>query len=681
VSDTPQSLRCPGCGADVPLKLGNSLVAICPYCRMAIGRGNLEKLGKVAELIPTGTKLRLHTRGTLGGHHFELVGRVQLRWQAGVWDEWYASFDDGREGWVAEAQGRYYVTFLVPGCTPPPLADLHPGGRVALAGVGDLTAVDFKTAELASAEGELPEGLTPSRRTVDLEGDGGVFATIDYGDGTEAPEVFAGKQIGSAEQHLSHTAESPAPAAAAAGGQKLVCPHCQGPIDVRIPGQTKRVTCAYCHGLLDFSSGALRYVAALERLQQEPKIPIGKTGRLSSTDYLVAGYLRRRCTVDRVDYDWEEYLLYSAAQDAFFWLVASDGHWSFVRSISAGAVAQKGGIAIFEGKRYRKFSAVVATTVSVLGEFYWEVAAGETWFADDYIQPPLGLSCERNDEEVAWSQGSYLEPHEVEKAFGLTGLAAERVGVGAMQPWPHAGEVRPLRRWSYAGTAAIWIFSIALGRLPTTLTELKLPPLPDPVAFQSGWAEYVPPVLGDGGVNDGGLAEAALLAPVPGQPVELAGTSEAVGSQSFLSQPFDVPPHENMEVRLQADVDNAWAWVGGAIIQKDTGESDSFEVEASYYHGYDDGYWSEGSPIAAAHFSALPAGRYVARFDYEWDPKRPRPSATLTVSSGVSRAWRFGLALLLVWLIPLVRLVQRGRFSYLRWQESNVGLRTGGGDD
>ncbi len=684
MSEPARALRCPACGADVPLRLGSSLVAVCPYCRMAIGRGNLEKLGKVAELIPTGTKLRLHTRGNLGGHQFELVGRVQLRWQAGVWDEWYASFDDGRQGWVAEAQGRYYVTFLVPGCSPPALGDLSPGQRVALPGLGDFVATDFKTAELASAEGELPEGLTPTRRTVDLEGADGGFATIDYGDGTEAPEVYAGKQVGSAEQHLSHRDEAPG-APAKAAGQKLVCPQCQAPVDVRVPGQSQRVTCAYCRALLDLSSGALRYVAALERLETEPKIPIGKQGRLRGVDHLVVGYLRRRCTVDGVRYDWEEYLLYAAAQDAFSWLVESDGHWSLVKPISAGAVTETSAGALayakFEGKRYRRFSAVVATTVTVLGEFYWEVAADESWFADDYVRPPEGLSCERNDEEVAWSHAAYVEPDEVSLAFGVPGLAAERQGVGSLQPWPHEASLRSMRRWSLGATVAAVLLSIALGKSVTTLTELRLPPVADPVAFQTGWAEIVPQEPGDGGAEDGGVT---LLPPAePGQPAQLAGISETAGSQSFLSEPFDVPPHENLEVRLAADVDNAWAWVGGALIQKDTGESDSFDVESSYYHGYDDGDWSEGSPVAAAHLSALPPGRYVARFDYEWDAKRPRPSGTITVSSGVSRGWRLELLLAALWLLPALLLAARILFSYLRWLESNVGSGTpapGGGD-
>jgi hypothetical protein len=323
----------------------------------------------------------------------------------------------------------------------------------------------------------------------------------------------------------------------------------------------------------------------------------------------------------------------------------------------------------FEGQSYRHFSSVQATTISVLGEFYWEVAAGEGWYTDDYVAPPLGLSREKNREEVAWSAASYLEPSEVEKAFGLTGLEAERTGVGAMQPWPHLAAERSMLWWAGAATLLAVVYSVAVGPEPVTLTRLELPPISTPMAFQDGWAEWVPPAL----PADGGAEPVFAPPPKPDQPVELAGTSEAPSSHSFLSLPFDVPADRNLELRLQASVDNSWAWAAGAIIQKDTGESDAFEAEPSYYHGYDsDGSWSEGSTVSADHLSALPAGRYVLRFDYEWEANRPRPAATLTVTAGVARGWRLALLLAALWLFPSLLLIARASFTNRRWAESNL---------
>lgn len=682
----PTSIRCPACGADIPFELGNSLVAVCNYCRMAVGRGDLSQLGKVAALIPTGSKLSLGARGNFGGHKVKLIGRVQLKWQEGVWDEWYAAFDDGRWGWIAEAQGRYYLSFPLPSASAPQFESLHPGSRVTVPGVGSLVATDFKTATLASAEGELPEGLTQTRRTIDLEGPDGAFATFDYGDGSSPPEVFAGKQLGHHEQKVTQT-EGHAPAPAAKGGEKLVCPNCQGPVDVRLPGQTKRVTCAYCRALLDLSKGPLRYIAALEKLRSEPKIPIGAKGKLRGVDYLVLGYLLRRCTVESVDYDWEEYLLYSPAQEGFFWLVDSMGHWSFVRPISAAAVQESfGGGTRFEDQKYRRFSAVIAATVTVLGEFYWEVAAGDSCSATDFIAPPLGLSCEASGDGITWSQATYLEPPEVTAAFGLPALTEDRIGVGSMQPWSHAKTSASLNRWAVGATAAALLLSAGLGagRQPITLTDLQFPNLSDPVSFQRGTAAIEPQLLP---LPDGGAVEATAAGPLPGSDdpsdATLVGTSNSPGTQSFLTQPFEVPAHQNLEVRLDAAVDNAWAFVGGALIQKDTGDSDAFELESSYYHGYDDGYWSEGDRVSTAHFSAMAAGLYVMRLDYQWEGNRPRPTARLSVVAGASRWYRLVLLMLLFWLPPSFLLISRGLFESRRWQESNVISHSSdsGGDD
>ena len=44
---------------------------------------------------------------------------------------------------------------------------------------------------------------------------------------------------------------------------------------------------------------------------------------------MVVGWMWRSCTVDGVQYSWEELLLYDAAATAFSWLLRSDGHWQF----------------------------------------------------------------------------------------------------------------------------------------------------------------------------------------------------------------------------------------------------------------------------------------------------------------------------------------------------------------
>ena len=72
-------------------------------------------LGKVAEIAESESPLKLGLKGEFKGNRFELTGRAQMKHQlGGYWDEWYATFSNGWVGWLAEAQGRFYLTFFQP---------------------------------------------------------------------------------------------------------------------------------------------------------------------------------------------------------------------------------------------------------------------------------------------------------------------------------------------------------------------------------------------------------------------------------------------------------------------------------------------------------------------------------------------------------------------------------------
>src|ERR671926_272052 len=108
--------NCPACGAQVIFKTGSSVVVVCEFCHSVVARTDrgVEDAGKVADIVESGSPLEVGLRGVFLGVAFELTGRAQLQHAAGgFWDEWYAAFADGRWGWLAEAQGRFYLTFQI----------------------------------------------------------------------------------------------------------------------------------------------------------------------------------------------------------------------------------------------------------------------------------------------------------------------------------------------------------------------------------------------------------------------------------------------------------------------------------------------------------------------------------------------------------------------------------------
>src|SRR3712207_4491443 len=204
---------CPACGAEVLFKTGSSVVVVCEFCRSVVARTDrgIEDLGKVSDVVESGSPLEVGLRGVYLGVAFELTGRAQLQHAAGgFWDEWYAAFMDGRWGWLAEAQGRFYLTFQIQVPQPallPPYEQLQLGQPVYAIPAQQPPVVSEKgTARSLAAEGEIPSRLTPGETYAyaDLSGQSGAFGTLDYGE--HPPAVYVGREV-SLERSEEHTSE------------------------------------------------------------------------------------------------------------------------------------------------------------------------------------------------------------------------------------------------------------------------------------------------------------------------------------------------------------------------------------------------------------------------------------------------------------------------------------------
>ena len=204
--------QCPACGGPVEFKSGQSVVVICGYCRSAVARTDreLKDLGKVAELVETGSPLDIGLRGTWQGVSFELTGRAQLGHEmGGQWDEWYATFSNGWLGWLAEAQGRFYLTFQYPpteGVQLPSFDQLQLGQTVhGLPQQATMMVAETGRATARGAKGEIPYLLTPGETYyyADLSGPNGVFGTLDYNE--SPPLIFLGHQVTLADLGITTT--------------------------------------------------------------------------------------------------------------------------------------------------------------------------------------------------------------------------------------------------------------------------------------------------------------------------------------------------------------------------------------------------------------------------------------------------------------------------------------------
>lgn len=100
-------------------------------------------------------------RRGLPQYRFSVVGRIQLRYHQGLWNEWYLLFENQRSGWLGEMLGNYVVTFIVQPLEPlPPLR--RTAGRSPYNAPGPrLSGHNIENARCIAGEGGLPVRVGP----------------------------------------------------------------------------------------------------------------------------------------------------------------------------------------------------------------------------------------------------------------------------------------------------------------------------------------------------------------------------------------------------------------------------------------------------------------------------------------------------------------------------------------
>ena len=629
--------NCPSCAAPIEFKAGSTIVLVCPFCRSAIARSDrgLQDLGKVAEIVESQSPLKLGLKGEFKGARFELTGRAQLRHElGGSWDEWYATFSNGWVGWLAEAQGNFYLTFYQPlpqGVSLPSFDQLRVGQTVGeIPSATPLMVVEKGVATAVAADGEIPYQLTPNEQSsyADLSGSESAFGTIDYS--LDPPWVFIGQQVSLTDIGLADARPADREARRVSTAA-MGCPNCGGPLSLTAPDKAERVTCPNCDSLLDVNQGNLRYLKALTPTGADTSfvLPIGAEGVFKDDrKFKIIGAVVRSVTIEGEAYYWHEYLLYNPTI-GFRWLVHSDNHWNFVEPLNPAEVAADANIlgarsATYNGTKFKIFQDAPAVVQYVKGEFYWRVEQGETVKAVDYISAPLMLSQESTENEINWSIGNYMTNAEIEKAFGVTGLP---------KPWSVAPNQPFTGRFYYT-----W------GLLPLLLLLVV--------------AVFMIPIAG-------------LTNTVLSQEVSLPPMTNATAPQIAFSQPFEIKGSRNIRISASAPVSNSFAELDVDLVNEQSQEVESVSIPIEYYFGSDsDGSWTEGSKKQDATLSSLPPGKYTLRVEGTWqDWQTPMP-LSLKVEQNVNRGVNFLCAFLVLLIVPVLGLFRKISFESRRWKDS-----------
>jgi hypothetical protein len=425
---------CPNCGAPVEFASAASVCAVCSFCRSTLLRDgeSLKKIGVSAELFEDYSPLQIGSAGRFAGEAFTLVGRLQLSYAQGSWNEWHALFDSGpngqKSGWLSEDNGSFVFSFDAPLSEAIPRAhELTLGERRILGGQGwSVAALTMTT--LAAAQGELPRPPVPGRKylVAELRNAQDEVGSLEYSD-EEHPQWSVGRSVRLADLALTNLREEQSKNLAS---RSLPCPNCGAALEPKLES-TQSITCPQCSSVVDISAGAGAELAHFkQQAGRPPQIPLGSTGTLALGDgqavpWQVVGY-QERCDIPETSDDetsfWREYLLFNKTEGFAFLVDAEDG-WSLVRPLT-GAPQLGGSSVEWQGQRYALKYRYKARTTHVLGEFYWRVQKDDVADVTDYDGGAMLMSREQTGEEITWSQGRKLPASAVINAFRLQSSAA-----------------------------------------------------------------------------------------------------------------------------------------------------------------------------------------------------------------------------------------------------------------
>jgi hypothetical protein len=416
----------------------------------------------------------------------------------------------------------------------------------------------------------------------------------------------------------------------------IECPNCGGAVELRGMGSSLRATCVQCLSLLDVTKPEIKIVQRFqEAMRREPKIPLGSRGKFDNVNYEAIGFQTRGIMADGTQYTWDEYVLYNPYH-GFRYLTEYDGHWNFTTPVAEIPVPDSvmGAPAVRRGQeKFKLFQTANAETLFVMGEFPWRVKVGERVTTQDYVSPPLSLASETVEGDVNWSLSTYTPGQEIWQKFQLPGSPPPANGVYSNQPNPYG---------SSRGLFGMLAFFSLLLFITMTITGLLAR---NEVAFQSKYTF------------------------VPGS-----------GEPSFVTPSFELKGGEsNVEIDIETDLDNNWAFFSFALINEQTGTAYDFGKEVNYYYGRDsDGSWSEGDRRDSVGIGGVPGGRYYLRVEPEVEKSvansvfgERRVNYSIRLRRDVAVFWPYFVAWPLLLLPPLFGFIRRAGFEGQRWAESD----------
>ena len=416
-----QTVSCPSCGANVQFKSHASVMAVCEYCKSTILKdaGTVKDLGRMSDVLDDYSPIQIGTSGRFGSQGFTVIGRIQLRYPAGLWNEWHVLFDDGQPAWLSDASGQYTLTFeKTDAVSMLAFKDIHPASLYNILGENWMAA-DVRVADCTGGQGELPfrVGQGWVAKVADFR-KGGKFLTLDYSE-SDQPKIYVGQSV-TLDQLKCQFLRDEDTIHDSAGKirgrvERLGCPSCGSNVGF-VPGVTTQIVCPSCRAEVDTSTRTATVLQAATRMKAvKTAIELGAKATIGGSSYEVIGAMRRR---DEDNSFWTEYLLYSP-RAGFLWLVETDEGWFRTNVLDDWPEWNRGETVKLGAQTYRKQYDYVATVDYAAGAFNWRVHIGDKTRVTEFALGKKSLTAELSANELTWSQSATVPADQMRAWFGI----------------------------------------------------------------------------------------------------------------------------------------------------------------------------------------------------------------------------------------------------------------------
>ncbi|MDM5179835.1 DUF4178 domain-containing protein [Massilia sp. DJPM01] len=447
-----QIVSCPSCGAEVRFKSHAAVMAVCEFCRATLLKDaeSVKNLGTMSSVLEDYSPIQIGTCGMLGGRNFTVVGRIQLRYTQGMWNEWYVLYGDGGNGWLGDSSGQFTMSAeRKVQETLPAFEKLRIAQPVHINGERFLPA-EIRSAKCIAGQGELPfrVGEGWRIRVADLR-NGEAFVTLDYTDG-EVPVVYSGVAVTLDEMRCQLLRDDDQVKAGAGRFRGKVdaldCPSCGSAIKY-LPGITTTLICPACKAQLDASGPQASVLAAGAKMAtMNTTIELGATANIRGSEHTVIGAMVRATSGTGAE-KWTEYLLFSA-RGGFFWLIESNAGWFQAKVMHRWPLwdPAAGDTARAENQDYEKSDSYLTTVVAAAGAFNWRVSVGDRVFVTEYENTSGTLAAETTREEMTWSRSTRLAFDQIKTWFNVGPKTVK--GIPESEPAPKmAGTLQKFFWW------------------------------------------------------------------------------------------------------------------------------------------------------------------------------------------------------------------------------------------